>query len=247
MAEDYIERLYRALKENNADFAYCGFVEWYSAEKTIARTLPEGIYTKAEWVKEHLLRRPNMWCGIYKKSIIEKFNIEFDILLRRMEDGCFVTDYIVCCEKIVAIKDCLYFYYQRDNSVIHEYRAQTLLGVERDMYIWDKLYAAFLRSDVDKDIYMPSFYQAWSTFMIREAINFTHHKHPSDRREKRRLMKEAMAVSKIQKKLCLIDKEKISITQRLFVRWIKKERIKIMLFYGRTFNFLRRLKQRIRG
>ncbi len=246
--ETYVEKLYTAIKDNDADFAYCGFIEWHSEEKQIKFTKANALYSLIEYYKQFKMNRPQLWCGLYKKDIILTNKIMFDVLLRRMEDGCFVAEYLSCCSKIVSISETLYYYFQRGGSAINSYRPQTLVGAERDMYILDKLYASFCNSTVDEKIYKEFFYRKWAEFMMLEAISYTNSKHPIKfTKEKIKILKEVIVKTKIKEKLALIDCTKLSFKYKLFVKWVKNENVRAILTYGKIYNKLRQVKRKLRG
>ncbi len=246
--ETYVEKLYTAIKDNDADIAFCGFVEWYSNEKQIRYSNTDAIYSLEDYYVKYQMKRPGLWSGIYKNEIIQRNNVHFDVLLRRMEDGCFVSDYIACCSKIVSISDALYYYFQREGSVIHQYRPQTVVGAERDMYILEKLYNSFKRSNANESVYIDLFYKKWAEFMITEAISYTNRRHPikSDKQRKK-ILKEIIDKTNIKEKLVLIDKSKVPFKHKIFIDWTKKEKIGLMLTYGKIYNTLRETKRKLRG
>ena len=60
---------------------------------------------------------------LYKKSIIEKYNIKFSTDIKFNEDGLFNTQYLFCCKKNVFIdfSDCIYFYKINQHSSTHRF------------------------------------------------------------------------------------------------------------------------------
>ena len=130
---------------------------------------------------------------------------------------------------------------------MHEYRPQTLLGVERDAYITSILENAYNSSNVSREIYKHHFVKRWSCFVVREAIAITYKEHPTSRKEKKEFLEKSIEISKIKERLENIKNEKRTFSQRIFTRWTLKEHIGCFLIYGYVYNALRTIKHKIKG
>lgn len=61
----------------------------------------------------------NAWNRVFLKSIIDKNNLRFvDNSRIFAEDQCFNLMYLSHCKNVVVIEDCLYDYYQREDSIM---------------------------------------------------------------------------------------------------------------------------------
>ncbi len=64
-----------------------------------------------------------LWNKLFRKSIIDRFQIRFNEELYTGEDFCFIAQYIQQCYRVSTIKDILYFYDRRNGSTtINSYR-----------------------------------------------------------------------------------------------------------------------------
>ncbi|MBU3101554.1 MULTISPECIES: glycosyltransferase family 2 protein [Clostridium] len=60
---------------------------------------------------------------LYKRTIINKYDIKFDEDYSICEDAMFVFDYLLKCEKISGITENFYYYVQHDQSLISKYNS----------------------------------------------------------------------------------------------------------------------------
>lgn len=61
----------------------------------------------------------NAWNRIFLKSVIDEYTLRFEDNRRIMaEDQYFCLVYLAHCKKITVIEDCLYDYYQREDSIM---------------------------------------------------------------------------------------------------------------------------------
>lgn len=248
VSSNYVDKLYTALSDSSADLASCGFIEWYSEAKKFKHIRPDpGLYSKEEFYRTMRLRQVPLWTTMYKTSLIKENAIEFDTLLRRMEDGCFVADYTSYCDKFVVIPEYLYFYFQREGSVMHVTHTSSLLGVERSAYIYEKMEKAYSRSLVNKEYYESEFHERWSGFIPRVAVGITRKDNELTRKEKREFIVEAIKVSNIKRRLASRDISKSSFLNKLMIRWTVHERVGFILLYGKMFNLLKGIKRKIKG
>ncbi len=244
----YVEKLYDAIISNVADLSVCGFIEWHSDQKQKKHNrLMSGVYGKESFYKEIGINQVPMCTTLYKAEIINKSDIRFDTLLRRMEDGCFVADYCSYCERFVAIPEHLYYYYQRQGSAINSYHESTLLGVERSAYIIEVLEKAYNRSTVGIKICERHFVSKWVNIIPGTAVCITNRKNTLKQKEKREFLKKSIEISKIKERLSCLDLSKCALWEKLLARWTMKERIGLLLIYGKLYNILRCIKHIVKG
>ena len=118
---DICEKLFNAIQQKNIDIALCGIdVIFDKIQKT---------YTGIWEIKHQGLKPVNcemlsdlnleVWNKIYKKSIIDKYKIRFyeDFYA---EDISFVWTYLSFSQKAYFIKDKLYHYLKRENSLTEQ-------------------------------------------------------------------------------------------------------------------------------
>lgn len=120
--EMYKKLLQGAIK-NDADIIQCNYCFLFETghienlkRKQESKTIEGALEAKRAIIKGNISN--SVATKLFKKSLLE--NIWFNTELKIAEDRLFV--YECCCKalKIVLIEDVLYYYYQRENSVIHE-------------------------------------------------------------------------------------------------------------------------------
>ncbi|WP_157734673.1 glycosyltransferase family 2 protein [Clostridium perfringens] len=119
-SDDYIEpklfeKLYYAIEKNLADISICGFKTFGDEEKNYE--LCEKIWTKDQALENLLLNKiitSHVWNKLFKKELFN--GIEFD-LGKRYEDVRIMHKLFSKSNKVVAIKDSLYNYYIRNDSI----------------------------------------------------------------------------------------------------------------------------------
>jgi glycosyltransferase involved in cell wall biosynthesis len=143
--DDYVEltmyeKMYNAARQKNVDLIECDILFEYPHKK---KHKTSGIYTL-----ENMLTRArwNAWHRIIRREIIQKSNIQYPVGLRYedVEYFCKLAPYITSIE---FVKEPLYHYIQRDNSITHNQNEKTrdifkilnnVLSYYQDNGIYDK-------------------------------------------------------------------------------------------------------------
>ena len=119
---DYAEKLYKAAKENNADISVCGFDridlltgKVYSTEMTKPR-FNEISINKQPGLLLEINGAP--WNKIYKANILKKAH-DLKNVPKILDDMMFIQLAYLNADKIVFIKDSLYRYIVRSDSIIN--------------------------------------------------------------------------------------------------------------------------------
>jgi len=135
-SDDYIaltmfEQMISAIQESNAELCICG-VQWVNEDQS--------IYTKVAKspIKNEIIDREKafyklsdekdfyyitVWNKLYKKSIFDKIRFPEN---RIHEDEFLIHHIFNQCSRIVSIKNELYYYVQRSNSITHSYSVRRL-------------------------------------------------------------------------------------------------------------------------
>lgn len=119
VAPRYVETLVTYLK--TVDMVMVGF----SSEKKdiITGLASKPIYDKAVNVKEDILCGTHydgyLWNKIFRRSIIEKYKLEFRRNIVVWEDLLFVLEYLNKCKMILIFDDKLYYYRKREGSAVN--------------------------------------------------------------------------------------------------------------------------------
>lgn len=123
----YLEHLYQAAVEKDADIAYAGFTQWNEkTQKRVREFLREkATYTGIEWIHFRMNQgdwNNQIWCGLYKKEFLMKNGIRFPEKLWIYEDIYFSNFEVLKAERIVTVSEYGYLYRVRENSLSHEKR-----------------------------------------------------------------------------------------------------------------------------
>ena len=113
----FIQLLVDAVRQSGADTAYC----WLSRkEDTISReSTPLVLYQTQREVMHNLLHRMpevGFTCFLYRRELILRINVQFDVNTRRFEDREFIWKYLCHCETAVLVDMPLYYYRVTANS-----------------------------------------------------------------------------------------------------------------------------------
>lgn len=92
----------------------------------------------------------HIYCFIYKKSIINDYNIRFDEDIRYLEDVLFIIKYLLKCNKVKIIDEYLYNYYQNSNSVTNN--ISSIYKNLDNLYVFRKNAMLILDGICDKEL-----------------------------------------------------------------------------------------------
>lgn len=126
---NFLEKLYKNLKENNSDIAMCNpkmvyenpqknkNINTYSFENIELKKNPKQILG--------ILGMPVVWNKLYKKDIIVKNNIRFPNY-SFAEDVEFLYKTFLYANKISKVEEYLYNYYQREDSATKKVKVEAV-------------------------------------------------------------------------------------------------------------------------
>lgn len=78
------------------------------------------------------------WCKIFRRNIIENYNIRFNVTMRRREDTMFTIDYMKHCTSAKMINNYKYHYFEHSGSLIRE-DSDPILTLEQMRWIKDSI------------------------------------------------------------------------------------------------------------
>jgi len=149
--KDYIEKLYNNIIKTDAEISMCGCYiksknkiqkNYYFKNNRIFKTNEDKeilylqIITKSPYGKKLKTRCGSVWGKLYKKDFILRNNLLFDEKLIRMEDSIFNLYAFNKANKIAYIKELLYIYRKRNNSLSNNYDTNVIKQFE---IFFDKL------------------------------------------------------------------------------------------------------------
>lgn len=143
-SDDYIEpnmfrELYNALEQHNADVAFCDYDSsdengntFYRRDFGIERS---GLYTKQDGsfpinivptFSDGKYITGFRWNKLFRRELLVN-NIAFKkVDIRLGEDIALTLPVIMSANSIVYVKECLYHYVQRGDSIIHTYKSRNI-------------------------------------------------------------------------------------------------------------------------
>lgn len=152
----FYHSLYSSIKESDADIAIAGFSrDLFSSTKNILNAIPSGVYEgealdaiKKQMIADGVFYRHGittyLWNKLFKREVIEQYQMEMDIRITIGEDAATVYPAIMASKKIVITDNCAYHYRQREDSMLktatnhnneylkvmylHDYMKQSLKG-----------------------------------------------------------------------------------------------------------------------
>lgn len=121
--ENYIKKLYTAIKDKDGDISICDYyyVDEYNEIWENEKRKIENVYTNIEALKDMFSGSQKLevmtWNKLYKKSLFIDNNIKFPIG-KLHEDNYTTYKLFYYSKNIVLIKEKLYYYLQRKNSIM---------------------------------------------------------------------------------------------------------------------------------
>jgi len=113
-----LEKMYSVARKKNSDMVICNINDYY--EKSSINKLNYNIYTGNNVFKnpEIILNRPAAWNKLYKRELFNNSDMKF-VDNKWYEDLRLTTKLYLECNKISFIKDHLYNYVIRENSIMN--------------------------------------------------------------------------------------------------------------------------------
>lgn len=112
---DFISKLVKAIEDNNADIAFSEVDLVYPTFKRELLLIDR--YAKMDQEQLFISLYPSAWNKMYTREFIEKHDLEFKKGLK-YEDVNYIYKALVHSPKIVFVSDSIYYYRQRQNSMI---------------------------------------------------------------------------------------------------------------------------------
>lgn len=128
---DMLEKMYTRMKDNQADVVICGrYEENGSNSKRTNHNFKSGLYDKPQ-LKSIIYPKmieggsfftwgimPNVWDKLYRRSLLEPFQMMVDDEIVMGEDAACVYPCLLNANSIYIMDECFYHYRQSGNSMI---------------------------------------------------------------------------------------------------------------------------------
>lgn len=126
IVSDCLELCIKEIFENELDALQFGFVQVWNDSKSYR--IKNGTYILSG--KQYLQTRNfnvAVWAGVYKRNIIEEYNLRFPSQLKLAEDQIFTLSFFRYVQRIKYLEKSLYYYLQREDSAVHNSKSKDML------------------------------------------------------------------------------------------------------------------------
>lgn len=136
--KNMLQKLYDGIIKYDADIIICNYAIVDKGGNVVRKSehgLKAGLYCE-QTIKNEILFKfytdryttlPSLWNKLYKKEMLDKYNILIPEYLIRAEDFWFNFEVLMQVKKVNIINDVLYQYQQiNENSIMHQYRSTQL-------------------------------------------------------------------------------------------------------------------------
>lgn len=166
-ADDYVdktmfEKLFLQAKHNKVSLAVCDYNMVYRSDilNNVLNFKPSKIDIKEVGLNifylRYILNSPILWNKIFKLDTIKKFNLKFKNNI--CEDLIFCLEFTSNIDSAVILKDPLYFYVQRKNSIMHKTKA-----LEITKLFFDQFFKNIINNKKLKSLNTDSYYYIFAT------------------------------------------------------------------------------------
>lgn len=246
----YVNKMYNTMKEYNSDITICSyFLDYGDNIKKNIYPVVSGLYSREEIFGMLFFGRKKnrngsmvtaLWLGMFKKEIIDNAHIEFDKYIRHEEDWLFFAEYFKYVKKVSIINEPLYYYFQRNDSVMHKYIKPSELSVKNTLYKLDKFRNIMNESNIDDNIYKEGVNGRYIGFVKDISKLLFNDKNEDKIKVKYDFLMYAIEKLDIESKLHI--NEKMGKVNKFWIWIIKHKCIKILSVYGYIYNRLKKIK-----
>lgn len=133
----FVQQLRDAMEQTGADVSYCKLNRNRDIMTRQYQTFPVLSRKQGEAMYDLLYRMPEFgfYCYLYRKDVVERENLTFDVNTRHFEDREFNWKYLCHCETAAFVDAPLYFYRVNEDSVTQrktlQWRTDGLEAVQR--------------------------------------------------------------------------------------------------------------------
>lgn len=238
--KDMYKNLYFNIMNSKCDITLCNYiVKNKIGEQLNELPFKEGIYGK-DTVTEILLSivgskelygesiMGSVWRGIYKKQIIEKYNICFPPNIRPMQDLIFIISYLSKCESVYINQSAYYYYYTNSNSGITGYKENLLENNEKVYKLIEKI---IIESDLTKISSVRLINRYINNMILSTVANEVLKDNKKNLFDKLKQIKYILHNQSIQNKIKKLDYRNLEIRKKFILNCILKERAFLLYVY----------------
>lgn len=137
---DFLETLIKTMKDN-IDLSICNFTRKMTPvdkkQKRATISWEKFGYECAEKIILDKTFNPQLWCMMFKKDIIEKYNINFYPNCTRGEDWEFFMKYIAHTKQVVYSDHVIYHYRKSETSAMASLNIKSLTSIDASQRVSD--------------------------------------------------------------------------------------------------------------
>lgn len=171
-----ISKLYSAIQ--NCDMSVGTVNIIYESNKDMQ--LSDSIYYKIPWKGVKILKNNEIlefhvsaWGKLYRKSIIDKYNIRFPEGLR-YEDAYWHVCYLFVANKVNFIDTCVYTYYRHPSGIMFDTFNKKGLNALDHTYICENLYYFLSKNNIFDLYFYIDMFKKYFNFSLNNTQNIYH-------------------------------------------------------------------------
>lgn len=178
-------------------------------------------------------------------DIIKRHNIRFRTDIRKAEDTLFYAQYLTLINKVVLSTIAPYNYRIRPQSLTTSYRKPTLLGIEKGLSILEDFqhYARSCHGLPDDEI-TEYFQKRHVRMFLNHVINLTDSRSGLSSRDINNQIKTLYGYPALKHAIDSLHFLQGNTTAQKMESIVVKSRLGLMI-YGKTFNMLKKLKNKL--
>ena len=126
ISENCLEISLDEINKDNLDAIQFGFIEVFPEKENPKIKKTTAILNGEEYIQTSSFN-VSVWGGVYKKEIIDKYQLSFPTQLKLAEDQFFVLNFLKYTQRIKYLDIALYYYLQRADSAVHTSKSNDML------------------------------------------------------------------------------------------------------------------------
>lgn len=146
LRKESVDKRVALIERDKVDLGIFGYYQCLNGEMIQKKLFRQGMYKRNSFLERvqyfetgKMIGYEAIWDKIFRKNIIEKFNIKFDETLDKYEDSFFSLDYIEHSNNIAVYDYCAYDYYIRPKK-------QTLSkAADKDVFFMNDFYFSHIK------------------------------------------------------------------------------------------------------
>ncbi|WP_078553419.1 glycosyltransferase family 2 protein [Bacillus alkalicellulosilyticus] len=240
--ENHIQSLVTEMNSTNADIVCCGYfdISHYGTIKHNDFDKKDEINTKSMISKILQGTGGVLWAKIYRRDIIQKFNLRLDNQIYMSEDMVFVLNYILYCKKFSILNEYLYYYNRLNQNSISSNITSEYVG--NIINVCRHLEQLLKVAGIEDNLINAEISKRIQTFVVQVIES----QYTLNGKQKGNAINNLTTI--LKHKYIKENLEKCSIHEPLYKPYIymlRNELLKPTLFYSIVLNRLRDIKRKI--